>query len=552
MLWKRGSVTVAGGGPAVSDDVGLTRGRRRWLAAIILTGFALRAACLAYALRTPGYVWEDPDGYMARAMTLAAPGGWRWTFEAVTYEIRGQRHALPPGYSVFLSLFAAFPGFPVSAQVAQVVLAGVSIALVFSLGRLVHGVRAGLIAAAGYALWAPNILNVWSTSQETVYIPLVLAAFVILGRGVVGQMRVAPFAAAGVVFGLAALTRSMPLFFVVPAALLHVAVAADRRRAALQAGVLLLAFLATTGPYTAALSRHFGALTVIDTHGSIHVDAAAGRDRPAPGPLETLRGLWQEAAADPSAYVAATAERARSLLHVNGGRILQIYIVAGSRASAAAWKAALHLGGDGLLLVSATLAALGAALCGGPRLALLLVLWSGVNIAIASAGGFSGARLRAPFEPILLIFAAVVFAGAWRPPRLPVLAAAAATGVLAAAAVVPQLPRALQAWPDYGVRWPSIFRRDTGSFSTAAGINVLASGGAAALRLTPSEGWSPELHVRVGGIHVRTLQLTAGQPATVRVRWPEGGIAFVELAVPPGPGVSSTGAGRIDVSRPGS
>ncbi len=120
-------------------------GRRRSLSiaevlclfAIVAVGLGVRALYLQAARQTPGYVWEDPDGYMGQALKLADPvRGWTWTFDAVTYDIEGRRHALPPGYSVFLSVFALFPGFPLTAQIAQVLLSAVSICLVFALGRL--------------------------------------------------------------------------------------------------------------------------------------------------------------------------------------------------------------------------------------------------------------------------------------------------------------------------------------------------------------------------------------------------------------------------------
>ena len=43
-----------------------------------------------------------------------------------------------------------------------------TIALLFFLGRQLHSERAGLIAAAIYAAWLPNIIAVWSTMQEAI------------------------------------------------------------------------------------------------------------------------------------------------------------------------------------------------------------------------------------------------------------------------------------------------------------------------------------------------------------------------------------------------
>jgi hypothetical protein len=514
--------------PGTPDRTQLvTRTQIVTLLAILAFGFAVRVVALVDAVHTPGYSWEDPDGYMAQALRLAGPGGWAWTFDAVTYTINGQRHALPPMYSVFLSLFALWPGFPLSAQVAQVCLAVVSIALVFALGRRVHSTRAGLIAAAVFAVWVPNIFGVWSTSQETLYLPLILTAFLLLARAIDRDDLAPGFALAGFVFGAAALTRSMPLFFALPAASVHVVLARNRRRASAQALAFLVGFMLLTVPYSAALSRHFGQLTVIDTHGSIHLESASGGR--APSLLETATGLWRAIAARPVDYLTECVVRARSLLHVNGGRILQIYVVAGSKASAVAWKTLVHLGSDGLLIFSTVLAGLGAALCRQPRIAILFLLWAGLNIGIASVGGFGGARLRAPFEPFLVILASVVIAGAWRRPHPAALLAAVVAGCVAGTAVFPQVPNSLRSWPDYGIVWPSIFNRPVGQFTGAAGLNVPAFDGLATLTATSVGAAPARFEVRVGGVHVRTMDVAPGETETIRARWPRRGLAFIEL-----------------------
>jgi hypothetical protein len=502
----------------------LSRPQLALLLAIMAVGAALRALALVHAVRSPGYVWEDPDGYLAQGVRLAGPDGWAWTFDAVTYTINGQHHALPPGYSIFLSLFALWPGFPLTAQIGQLVLAVLTIPLLFALGRRLHSTRTGFVAAGMIALWVPNIFGVWSTSQETLYVPLILTAFLLVARALDSD-RHRDFALAGLVFGVAALTRSMPLFFAGPAALTHVAFAPDRRRASVQALAFLAGFLLLTAPYSVALSRHFGQVTIIDTHGSIHLDSASGAR--APSLLETANGLWRAVAARPLGYFLECVTRARSLLHVNGGRILQIYVVAHSKVSAAAWKTIVHLGSDGLLLVGSVLAALGAALCRRPRLAAFLLLWTALNIVIASVGGFGGARLRAPFEPFMMLLAAVVLSGGWRRPGVAAVTAGGAIGILAAIAVLPQVPRSLKAWPDYGVVWPSIFSRPAGPFTAAAGINVPAFDGVAVLTTTPAAPVT--LRVRIGGVHVRTLQIEAGEERLIRTAWPDRGLAFVEL-----------------------
>jgi hypothetical protein len=506
----------------------VTRRQKAVLAVLVVVAFGVRLACLLYALNTPGYVWEDPDRYRFQARRLVAPDGWRWSFGAVTYVINGQRHALPPLYSVFLSVFLLFPGFPRSAQVAQVVLGALATLPVFFLGRRIHSVTAGLVAATAYALWMPGILNVWSTSQETLYIPILLSCFVLLLRAIDRDAGPLAFALAGVMFSAAALTRSMPLFFMLPAACTHVLLARDRRRAGWQGAALLAGFLLVIVPYTIGLSRYFGQLTIVDTHGSIHVNAPAGQR--APGIVQTAAQLWRAFAAQPAGFVRGCLLRARSLLHVNGGRQLQIYIVARDKVRALMWKAAVHGGTDALLAIASIGAAFGAVLCRRPALAALCVLWTAVNVGIASVGGFSGARLRVPFEPFLFVLAAVVFAGEWKRPHAVALAAAGTVAAIAAFAVLPQIPNSLGAWPDYGVRWPSIFDRRVGVIAGPAGLNAPAYDGVATLRAT-LDGKAPLLlQVRAGGVQVRTTELPPGDPVPIRALWPARGLAFIELA----------------------
>ena len=515
-----------------ADLPGLSRKHYVWLALILLLALGLRVAYFAAARQTPGYTWEDPDGYLRQALKLVQTGSWRWTFDAATYDIEYRRHALPPGYSVFLSFFALFPGFPLTAQIAQILLAIVTVVLLFAIGREIHSPATGLIVALGYAIWIPNIFSVWSTSQEAVYLPLVLLAFLLLGRMLRTDASPARFVLPGLVFGLAALTRSMPLFFLPPAALVTIAMARNRSRAALQFAALLAGFMMLTVPYSVGLSRHFGQVTVIDTHGSIHLDLAPGAE--APTLIETAVALAKQIAATPMGFAADSLARARSLLYVNGGRLLQIYVTADTKPAAVAWKALVHAGTDLLLIAATMLAPFGAVLCRHRPLAALIAIWVLVNVGIASLGGFGGARLRAPFEPLLVALSAVVLAGGWQRPRAAPLAAAAVVAALGALAVVPQIPRSLRSWPDYGVRWPSIFSRESGLVTGAAGFNVpVRSGAAEFLVIAPDDAASRDaaiqLSVHSRGVRVDTAHLESGKPHRVRTISRGVGLEFIEV-----------------------
>jgi 4-amino-4-deoxy-L-arabinose transferase-like glycosyltransferase len=516
-----------------TPPTGPTRRRHYvWLALIMVLGLALRAGYLNYAIHTPEYTWEDPDGYIERARRLVRSGEWRWTFEAATFRIGNRRHALPPGFSVFLSFFLLYPGFPLSAQIAFMLLGIASLALIFELGRLVHSPRAGLIAAAASAVAVHNIIGVWSTSQEGLYVPLILLAFILVGRATLSNSPPWRFAIAGLVFGLAALTRSMPLFFIVPAAVVLVFLAPTRRAGSAWGVALVVGFLLPTLPYVVALSTNFGEVALIDTHGSIHQTAVVP-GASAPGVGETAAAIWRSMAAAPVEFVRQCLERARTLLHVNGGRILQIYVVTDSYPMALAWKTVVHTGTDLLVILAATLAPLGSAVCRNPRVAVVWLLWAAVNVGIASVGGFSGARLRAPFEPVLIVLAAAMVSGTWVL-RWRWIAVAAAISVVIASAMLPQVPRSLAGWPDYGVEWPSIWKRGNGRIIGPAGVNIPAFRGLAEFTLTREPSTSPQgpataVQIRGAGVALESRTIAPGESQQFRIWWPRQGLAFLQI-----------------------
>ena len=501
---------------------------RAALAAIVAAGFVLRVVFLLIAVRTPGFTWADPDGYLHNALLLVRPDGWHWSFDVAKYDAAGRVYALPALYSIFLSFIALFPGMPLTAQLAQIVLSTMAIVLVFALGRYLHSPAAGLWASAAYAASFPNIFNVWSTSQESLYIPLVLAAFVLYARALVRNAGPAAFAAAGVALGLAALTRSMPLFFVAPFLALHVVVAPDRRAALRQSAACLAGFALVVVPYCIALSRELGQLTIVDSHTGFRVESEDAGSQ-APGLSNTAGALWNLIAADPPGFARSVGERIRTLFYVNGGRLLQIYVVAGNEATALVWKVLVHIGTDLLLLAATVLVWPGAVLCRNVRLALVLLCWAAVNVAIAGLSGFGGARLRAPFEPMLLVIGAVVLAGAWKRRPLTLVAASVLCAAGAALIVVPQLPRSVRSWPDYGVEWPSVLDRRAGVIRGRGALNVPAFNGTASMRLDPMSPPHPvQVDVRADGVTVRSVRLERETEA-IAWPWPRRGLAFAEL-----------------------
>jgi len=503
------------------------------LTLIVLVGFGVRIAYLLHATSQPRYQWVDPDHYELKGSVLAGDGeGWRWTFDAVRHSSYDQRfYVLPPAYPVFLSLFALFPGYPFTAQFGQVVMATATVFLLFFLGRQIHSERAGLIAAAVYAAWLPNIIAVWSTMQESIYVPVVVLAFVLLLRAVNRDDTATPwdYAFAGIAFGVATLTRSMPMY-VMPL-LAMTMFARDRRRSLGRTAALFAGFLLLTIPYSAYLSDYLGRATFVENHGSIFiVERYGGLEGDEPATLVQTATILVGGFLDaPAATMRDWWHTTESVFHVNGGRLLQIYLGAATRTGARIAKLAVHLFGDVAFVASLLLAPIGLAVCKKPFPAMFLIVWIVTSLGLVALSGFGGPRLRAPIEPHLIALAAVVVAGGFRKTGVvPVTIAALVSGILAFI-VVPQLPRSLSARADYGVHWPLRTPPKRSPMTGEAGFNVLAIDETIRFNVRPrSPGGKTDVEVRVDGEIMERVRLTDGEHH-FELPSPRPGLVHVEL-----------------------
>ena len=503
------------------------------LALIVLLGFSVRIAYLLQVTSQPRYQWVDPDHYKLKGRVLAQDGqGWRWTFDAVQHASYGQRsYVLPPAYPVFSSLFALFPGYPFTAQVGQVFMSTATIALLFFLGRQLHSERAGLVAAAIYAAWLPNIIAVWSTMQESIYVPVVLLAFVLLLRAASKKDAASrwDFAVAGAAFGIATLTRSMPMY-VLPA-LAALLIYRDRGRSVWNVSALFAGFFLLTIPYSVALSQHLGQATFVENHGSIFIVERYGGvegDEPA-SPVKTAVILIGGFVDAPRAAMSEWSKTVKSVFHVNGGRLLQIYLGAATKAGALCAKFTAHLFGDLAFVVCLLLASFGVVLCRKPFLATFLLGWIVVNVGLVALSGFGGPRLRAPFEPQLIALAAVVLAGRFDNVGKKWLAVAGLTATLLAVIVLPQLPRSFSARADYGVHWPLEAPPKRSAMTGAAGFNVLVVNETVRFNVRPrNPAGRTEVEVRLNGETAERVRLFQVEHR-FELAWPNPGLVHVEL-----------------------
>jgi hypothetical protein len=509
-----------------STDAGAPAPSRRtgWAVfGLVAFGLAIRLLYLGLVTSSPGFTWDDPDSYMRHGARLAERRVF-FDFEAVEHGVEGRSYVLPPLYPLFLSLFARLPGYPRNAQLAQVLLSSLTIALVFLLGRQIHSDRSGLVAAAFQALWLPSVIAVWSTMQEALYLPLLLAGFVLLLRA----ETFLGFSSAGVALGLAALTRSMPVYFV-PVAIVLLLWQKGPRRGALASTATVLGFALFTVPYSLALSRHLGAPTFIENHGGLRVVAEGGADRGgAPGILVTAATLVRGFVEEPRASIAEWKRTADSILHVNGGRLLQIYLGARTKPGSIFWKATAHGLADALLVTALLLAPFGLALCRRPDRASFLAAWVMVCFGLTVLSGFGGPRLRAPIEPHLMALAAVTLAGGHRSRRRAVLVASLVASSSLAAVVLPQLGRSFAAKGDYGVHWPLDPPPKRSPMRGDAGFNLLAVDGAIEFFVRRREISATAVDVRLEGEPVESFVLESTEHR-VRHPWPALELVYVEL-----------------------
>lgn len=237
----------------------------RLLAPLLGAALALRVG-LALVV-DPAAPVLDERAYLDLARTLAAEGRFEGTFR-------------PPLYPAFLALFLELGLGTLGARLAQAVLGTLAAWLVFRLAARALGSRVAVVAAAVVA-FDPVLVSfshrLWS---ETLFIVLVLAALDLLARSPRGW-SVRSWAMAGILLGLAALTRPMIVTFL-PFLLLW-ALTAGRRGEAAATGAapwrptlercvaLGLACAVVILPWTWRNVRATGAFILIDSNGPFNL-----------------------------------------------------------------------------------------------------------------------------------------------------------------------------------------------------------------------------------------------------------------------------------------
>jgi len=167
-------------------------------------GAAVVVACAARAAFT---LWHGPaplvaemNAYWDAAGRLVAGEGF--------HAGHGFRAFIPPGYAFFLAAWRALGATPLTVRVIHAALGAATTVLVYLYGRSVTP-RAAAAAAWTFALWPPSIVFGDFLLTESLFTFLFLAGLVVWRAGE-NWPRVA---AAGVIWGAAALCREIALYF---------------------------------------------------------------------------------------------------------------------------------------------------------------------------------------------------------------------------------------------------------------------------------------------------------------------------------------------------
>ena len=165
-----------------------------------------------------------------------------------------------PAYEGFLAgVFAVAGPEPHAARWVQVLVSSATVGFVYGIARSAGGTRAARIAAIICALYPSLIAYSHYLFSETLYILFLCSAVYAFSRG--PNVRGSAIAS-GILFGLASLTRSLPIFFLPLWA--GWALVRGRPAEARRVGIVLALALAVVFPWTLRNAERYQAFQLID------------------------------------------------------------------------------------------------------------------------------------------------------------------------------------------------------------------------------------------------------------------------------------------------
>lgn len=254
---------------------------------VVVFGVVLRFLVIQ---QVPGVLESDEIAYHSMAINLLRGEG--------LVDFMGNRAMYNAGYPLFVlvPLYWLFGSSLLVVQACQALLGGLSIGMVYWVGREAGvGSLGRLLAAAGWALYVPALLLPEAMLKESLMIPLMLGV-VGFSLRIQSRGRFSDAMAAGVLFGLLALTANSALTLLLCTALACLLAPAGRvRKCCLAASALCVAALCVT-PWLVRNATVVGA-PVLNTNGGFNL--YLGNNPAATGNFvsiaDTPRGLdWPE------------------------------------------------------------------------------------------------------------------------------------------------------------------------------------------------------------------------------------------------------------------
>jgi 4-amino-4-deoxy-L-arabinose transferase-like glycosyltransferase len=266
--------------------------RRRYaVAAVVALALILR---LAVVFATPHFSpLEDSAAYDTSAVSLVTHGTFAPSLETLH---PGASAYYPPLFPMVLAGVYELSGTGTHARweagrVTEAILGAVAVWLLALIGARLFGRRVGLAAGGIAAVYPPLVLVGSSLLSESLFIPLVLGA-VLAALTYRDDRRLRWVLLAGILTGLAALTRGNGVFVAIPAACL-VWVARPRRtwRSVAAPALLILTTIAVLVPWTIRNTEVFHRFVPIST--DLGFTLAGTFNATAQGPTNAFPAMWE-------------------------------------------------------------------------------------------------------------------------------------------------------------------------------------------------------------------------------------------------------------------
>ena len=255
--------------PAPSATAEATPTSRRhvwWLAGIVAVGLLLRVVWSLYTVREPVGL-HDPTFYSILAQEIAAGRGYQLPDGSATaYYPVGYPAIVGAVYWLVDVLGLGFNRINLHV-IVNLVAAGISMPLIYEIGRRLFDRRVGLVAAAGVALMPNLVFHTSLLLTETVFNTIALAAVAVVVSSPWEGRSARALAAFGVLVGIAALVRPPSLLFLPVLALAGAWTAGwGWREVARSLAVPALAAAAVIAPWTVRNTVVMGSPIIISSN----------------------------------------------------------------------------------------------------------------------------------------------------------------------------------------------------------------------------------------------------------------------------------------------